>query len=325
MTDTAATQLRRLLHVIPRIADGEEHPLEEIAAIANADMRVLLADLESLADRYDAPGGFVEGVQILISGPNVAVVSNHLLRPMRLTMSELCALELGLAILRTSRAPDELAPIDRALARLRETITRLPTNDRYEGIRHAELAAAGNTAHLATIRRALAEQRVARIRYRGSASAEVGERDIAPYTLAFANGMWYVVAWCQRSAGIRVFRMDRVEGATPLAERFDAPLASTIDAVLREGPFHADRPERMMVRYSPRVARWIAEREGRELAGDGSLTVERPLADPSWGLRHVLQYGPDAEVVAPEWMRERVVERLRDMAGIAAAASSEGR
>ena len=314
MTETAAAQLRRLLHVIPRIADGEDHPLDEVAALANADMRVLLADLESLADRYDVPGGFVEGVQILIDGPNVAVISNHLLRPMRLTMSELCALELGLAVLRTTRAPDETAPIDRALARLRETITNLPTNDRHEGIRHAELAAAGNNAHLATIRRALAEQRLVRIRYRSSAAVAPGDRVIAPYTLAFANGMWYVVAHCQGSAGIRVFRMDRVEGAAQLAESFDPPSRSAIDAVLRDGPFHSENPASMTVRYSPRVARWIAEREGRELAADGTLTVERPLADPAWGVRHVLQYGPEAEVLAPEWMRERVVERLRAMA-----------
>ena len=33
------------------------------------------------------------------------------------------------------------------------------------------------------------------------------------------------------------------------------------------------------------------------------------------GVRHVLQYGAEAEVIAPDWMRERVVERLRGMAG----------
>ncbi len=314
MSETAATQLRRLLHLIPRIADGENHPIAEVARIADADIKVLLADLESLANRYDAPGGFVEGVQILLDGPNVAVLSNHLQRPMRLTMSELCALELGLAILRATRAPDELAPIDRALKRLRATITRLPTNDRHEGIRHAELAAAGDTAGLTTIRAALAGHRKARIRYRGGAASEASVRVIAPYSLAFANGMWYVVAYCDRSEGMRVFRMDRVENAERLSETFDPPQASIVDAVLRDGPFHTDKPDRMTVRYSPRVARWIAEREGKELAADGSLTTERPLADPAWGVRHVLQYGAEAEILAPQWMREKVLERLREMA-----------
>jgi predicted DNA-binding transcriptional regulator YafY len=67
----------------------------------------------------------------------------------------------------------------------------------------------------------------------------------------------------------------------------------------------------MTVRYSPRVARWVAEREGLELAADGSLTMEHPVADEAWAVRHVLQYGPDAEVLVPETMRHLILERLR--------------
>lgn len=315
MTETAERQLTRLLHVIPRIADGKRHPVARVAALAGTSVKVLLADLEALSDRYDAPGGFVDGLQIEYDGRTVKVVSEHLLRPMRLTMAELCALELGLAILRTTRAPDEVTPIERALARLRGTITKLPANDNQEGIRHAELAAAGNTAGLATVRAALASRQKVRIVYRSGASPESSARVIAPYSLAFANGMWYLVAGCERSEEIRIFRMDRVESAERLAEGFEPPEASVVDEVLREGPFHrGDKSERMTVRYSPRVARWIAEREGMEVAADGSLTTDRPLADAAWGVRHVLQYGPDAEVIEPGWMREMVAERLRTMA-----------
>jgi predicted DNA-binding transcriptional regulator YafY len=68
----------------------------------------------------------------------------------------------------------------------------------------------------------------------------------------------------------------------------------------------------MTVRYSARIARWIGEREGRAADGaDGSITVEHPIADPDWAVRHVLQYGPDAEVLAPAAMRARVAARLR--------------
>ena len=62
------------------------------------------------------------------------------------------------------------------------------------------------------------------------------------------------------------------------------------------------------------IARWIAEREGKPLAADGSLTVEHPLADPEWAVRHVLQYGPDAEVVEPESVRSELKVRLAALA-----------
>ena len=76
--------------------------------------------------------------------------------------------------------------------------------------------------------------------------------------------------------------------------------------VLRPGESAA-----MRVRYSARIARWIAEREGREVADDGSLTVEYPLRDVQWGVRHVMQYGPDAELLAPADVRDALVARLQ--------------
>jgi predicted DNA-binding transcriptional regulator YafY len=38
--------------------------------------------------------------------------------------------------------------------------------------------------------------------------------------------------------------------------------------------------------------------------------MEHPLADVHWGVRHVLQYGPDAEVLEPADVRTEVVRRL---------------
>ena len=72
----------------------------------------------------------------------------------------------------------------------------------------------------------------------------------------------------------------------------------------------SDTSRTMTVRYSPRVARWMAEREEATLAADGSLTIAHPLADDAWAVRHVLQYGPDAEVLEPASIRETIVAHL---------------
>jgi predicted DNA-binding transcriptional regulator YafY len=58
------------------------------------------------------------------------------------------------------------------------------------------------------------------------------------------------------------------------------------------------------------VARWIAERETGVARDDGSLEVEYPLADTDWAVRHVLQYGPEAEVVSPQTVRDEIRRRL---------------
>ena len=100
MTDTAAAQLRRILHLIPQLGDGEPHPIAEIVQRAGVDREVLLRDIRTISERFDTPGGFIEGLTIFLESDTVEVTTNHFLRPMRLTRPELLALELGLAMLR---------------------------------------------------------------------------------------------------------------------------------------------------------------------------------------------------------------------------------
>jgi proteasome accessory factor C len=311
MADTAAAQLRRMLHLIPRLADDEDHALDTVAAAAGTTPKELLKDLVAISDRFDAPGAFVEGVSILVEEQTVSVHANHFHRPMRLTMPELCALELGLTLLRRERTPAEQAPIDRALARLQLTISNVPTNDRHEGTRYADLADAGSAAHLTVLRSAVRDHRKVRLRYRAGGATGSTTRTISPQSLAYAEQMWYVVSTSDE--GLRVFRLDRVEEVEATTEEFQ-PDTAIAGRVLEEGHvFEWDTARKMTVRYSPRIARWVAEREGKALAADGSLTLEHPVADDSWAIRHVLQYGSEAELLSPPELRALLAQKLDDL------------
>jgi predicted DNA-binding transcriptional regulator YafY len=312
MSGTASDQLKRILHLIPRVADDKEHRLEDLASLAGVSPSELIADLSAISERYDTPGGFVEGLSIFVEDDSVSVHANHFHRPMRLTMPELCALELGLVMLRRERTLAEQAPIDRALARLREAITHVPSNDRYEGTRYAELALTGSAEHLATLREAHRDRRKVDIRYRSGSATESSMRTICPDAIVYAEHMWYVVATCSDSVA-RFFRLDRIETVNVLDERFE-PDARAMDRVLEQGrTFASETSRQMTVRYSPHIARWVAEREGKALDDDGSLTLLLPVADDAWAVRHVLQYGPEAEILAPDDLRALLVERLKSV------------
>lgn len=315
MTETAAKQLRRILQIIPEIADGHDHYLSDVAKRAGVDAEVLLSDLKSLADRYGAPGGFVEGMQIYIGPQKVAVTSDHFLRPMGLTIHELCALELGLAILRAERPPDETEVIERARERLRQVIARLPADEMDFERRYAEIAPTEGLPHLDELRKALRDHRKAKITYRRAGADTATTRVVRPYAIVPASGMWYAVAYCEESEGLRVFRMDRVESLTSLDDKYEIPATFSVNEALREGKgLQVDTPASgMKVRYSPKIARWIADREGVPPDADGTLTIDHPLADSDWGLRHVLQYGPDAEILEPEELRQEIARRLSEM------------
>jgi proteasome accessory factor C len=312
---SATDQLRRILNLIPAIADGEPHRISELVWDAGISQELLLHDLQSLTERFEVPGGFVEGLQIFLDTSTISIVPNHFLRPMRLTRSELCALELGLAILERERPREEHMAISFAQSALGRVIAKLPEQDIATDLRYASLAAAGDLEHLRRLREAFRQRRRVRIRYHKAAEEKTTSRIICPYGIVFASGMWYAVAHCDQADEVRIFRLDRIESVEQLEVRFQAPKHDVVESLIKEGKaFQAAEPKTLRVRYSPRIARWIAEREGKPLDEDGSLTMEHPLADIDWAVRHLLQYGPDVQVLEPAEVRQALVRRLEQIA-----------
>ena len=314
----AAAQLKRLLAIVPRIADGEEHSIASIAEMLGVSAKTVANDLVSVGERYDTPGGFIEGLQVFIEAQKVSVRTGHFLRPMRLTVAELHALDLGLAMIRAERPAEEWATIEKARERIRAVAAKLP-NDSTPEAPYAAGATQANP-HLPTVRDALAKRRKLRISYRRGDATAASTRVVCPYRLILAGPGWYLVAHCEHSKGVRVFRVDRIEEAQPLGEKYVAPPPAALATAFDSGPVFAsaDAPITLRVRYSARIARWIAEREQGSTEEDGSYVVEYPLADVDWAVRHVLQYGAEAEILAPAEVRHAIRARLESMlAGVA--------
>jgi proteasome accessory factor C len=313
MTASAAAQLRRLLALIPECADDRPQGLADLAARAGTDPATLLRDVRALSERFDDPAGFVEAVQIFVEPDRLQVRSDHFLRPMRLTLAELGALDLGLALLEAERPPEERPALRGARERLEAAMARLPGDDVDAGLRHAEVPA-GDPAVLAALRQAYRASRRVRLRYRRAGAAEATDREVSPFAIVFTSGHWYVAGPAADSEEIRVFRVDRVEEVEVLPQRYRIPAGFDPASVFRDGrAFTSDVATRVRIRFSSRVARWVAEREGGAPAADGSFVLERPLADLDWLVRYVAQYGPEAEVIEPSEARDAARRGLAAM------------
>ena len=165
---------------------------------------------------------------------------------------------------------------------------------------------------LRTVREGVAEGRMLRIRYLSARATEATERTVAPLGLMPLRGRWFLVAL--QGEECRVFRVDRMESAVLTEERFDRPDGNTVEDLVNRGRMYLGQgSEKLVVRYSERIAPWIAEREGKEPSPDGSVTIEYELGDDEWAVEHVLSYGPEALVVSPNRVRELVRERLREI------------
>ncbi len=311
MAENGSVRFSRLMTILPHVVDDEAHRLDDLAEQTGVSRETLVADLVAMTQTFDV-GGWIDGIEVHIESDAVSMRTADFHRPMRLTMSELCALELGLNMLRQERSPNDYAVIDRALVRLRNAITKLPINDDYQGLRHASLMPAGDPAHLALIREAVSAHRMIRLRYRSGRESTSSDRTICPHALAHVDHMWYVIT-IGDDEHLRHYRLDRIESVELLDDCFDSDTSIAAKVRAHGRAFASDTSRRMTVRYSPKIARWIAEREGTALATDGSLTLEHPVADDAWAVRHVLQYGPEAEVLGPPELRAMIRARLEAM------------
>ena len=316
--DDASAQLKRLLIAIAALGDDQPHRLADIAQLVGTSEDVLARDLRTLVTRFDdAPGGFIEGVQLAFHHDMVQLESPLLRRPMGLSPSELAAIELGLAALEQELPPHEA----KVAAAARERVGRAATSadaSAKSGDSHAAMfnASDNDGAHLSLLRSAIATRKKTAIRYRSAAADGDSERAVHPHGLVFARGRWYLVGHCERVSDIRIFRLDRMTAVDVLTADAEVPEFVDFAAQFADGRvLQRNAEERLRVSYSPKIARWIVESEAVSKQLDGSVIVDHPLLDDEWAIHHVLQYGPDATVLAPVRIQVMLRERLAAMLG----------
>lgn len=313
MVDDAAAQLRRLLIAIPTLADDSPHRIADVAAEVGVSEQVLMRDLRTLVTRFDdEPGGFTAGVRLAFGSDTVQLESTLFRRPMGLTPSELGALELGLAALEQELPPHEAAVATRARGRVAEAATGIAPDADGASPYAARLVGTGRDAgHLSVARSAIAARRKAKLTYRSGGAVTGSERTVHPYGVVYARGHWYLIAHCDVASSLRIFRLDRILAVEVLDEPAVIPSDLDIEATLHDGrAIIGHSEETMRVRYSAKIARWIAEHGKVEEQPDGSVIVEHSLLDDEWAVRHVLQYGPEAKVLGPARMRTLIADRL---------------
>jgi proteasome accessory factor C len=316
---TAATRLGRLLRLLPRLADGQPRRVADVAMELRVSAALVRDDLQSLAERVeDTSGSFIEGVQVLLDRESVVVRSRWFRRPLGLTPDECGAVALGLAMLE-QEGPAETLPTIRTA---REKLGRLGPGASAIAAgrvgratpRAAGAGAPRETRFLAALQQAWVARREVQLTYRKAGARAAESRVVRPWRLVSARGAWFLVAEDAVRAAVRIFRLDRIEGVRPRAATYEVPATFSVEEVLQDGRVFAGAGAGTLdVRYGPAIARWIAEREPHERLADGSVVVRYPLADDAWAVRHVLRYGPDAEVLAPARVRALVSDRLRAM------------
>ena len=315
---SASDQLERLLYILPAASRLGGATVDELARALDVDRQAVLHDLEQATARaYYQPAGHVDRFEIYIEGDVVRVhTPDDFQRPVRLSPSEALALGLGLRALAAEAEVDRRAEILALAAQLEQELTtpELELQPRlapdlvvYEMAVMPERPvdiALGEDEVRGSLSDAIAAHRVCRITYLKPSDRQPVDREIEPLKLIYASGHWYVSALVAAHDEARMYRLDRILGLQETERTFEERPPGTVQqAVEQTGDafMPTARTRAVQVRYSPRIARWIAEQR-RDVVKevDGSVVLTHQVADETWLVRHVLRYGGEAVVETAE-------------------------
>jgi len=154
-----------------------------------------------------------------------------------------------------------------------------------------------------------------RIRYHGRRRDEVSERIVSPQRLTQYRNSWYLDAWCHRAEGLRSFALERIREQSVVDEPALEVRASELSAHFDRsyGIFSGPAEHTAELRFTPEMSRWVAEevwhadqQGGFDQRGCWRLKV--PFGNPRELVMDILRYGPDVEVMAPDFLRHLVAE-----------------
>jgi proteasome accessory factor C len=299
---SATEDVARMLALVPWLLERPGASVAETAqafAVTEATLRRDLAHL----DFCGLPGlGGGDLFDVSIVGDRVVVqMADELRRPLRPTPSEALRLVLTLDAVGEVLG-DELPALRTAVAKVRDALG-VPVDA-------VEVVAPSATAQVTVLRRAVADARRTRLRYRGRGEDAAAEREVDPFALHVLDGAWYLQAHDHASGELRSFRVDRIEDLEVLAQ----PITQLPPDELPPPRYRPAEGDLTVVLDLAPAARWIVDavvRDAIEERGDGVVRLTFRTDRPTWVVELVLMAGGAASVVAPSEVASLVRDRAR--------------
>lgn len=167
---------------------------------------------------------------------------------------------------------------------------------------------------------AIEDRRLTVVTYQSLRSTEpVTLYDIHPYALVHYRSALYVIGWSKDHDAIRTFKVDRISAAEVHGLQFEMPADFQPETYLAHsfGIFAGDAlPQTVRVRFAPGVVRVLEEKRfhpSQQLTRDrdGHTIAKYQLAHFEEFQSWVLSFGPMAEVLEPDELRQKVSEAAR--------------
>jgi proteasome accessory factor C len=295
---TSEDQLKRMLQLVPFLVHNQGLHIEDVAARFGITPGELENDLRILICS-GLPEGYPDDLlDIHWEEGHVYITQDlDLTRPVRFTVDEACALLTGLE---TLNGLPELAEG----GALESVTLKLMAAAGEEGLRAASLAGPevgpADSAVLDIVRSAIRDRSQLRLVYLSAQRDQVSERDVDPLRLYSLDNTWYFEAYCHSAAGLRNFRLDRVQEVRPNGQ----PAATQVRP---EDGFPAklftpnDDDTTVLVQLTRQGAGLADDYYAERVAPlpDGGLVAEIRFGNTAWLPMFVAQHGGAARILEP--------------------------
>lgn len=211
----------RLFELIQILRDGHLHRGRDLAEKLKISLRTLYRDMDTLI----ASGIPVEGER----GLGYMMTAPITLPPLNLSLEELEALHLGLAVV--GKATDEA--MQKAAESLAAKIDAVLPEDRSAPASGWGFAvypfkeAARGFMHMAPLRAAIRARRKVDITYQSLENQQT-KRTVRPLQMEYWGRVWTLTAWCETRTAFRVFRVDRISTLDVSFDSFDEDPGKTL-------------------------------------------------------------------------------------------------
>lgn len=289
----AGLRLKRLLAIIPWLADRGSAPLAEVAKRFGLTEPEVERELELAAmcglPPY-TPDTLVE--LLVVDGQVIARIPPYFRRPAQLSAAD------GFAVVAAGRAllavpgSDPEGPLATAIDKV----------ERALGGRRGVKVEIDTPPFLEVLRDAVAGHDQLQIEYYSASRDAATSRAVDPYRVFTEAGHWYLEGLCHATGKVLSFRVDRVRAAERTGDRFEPPPLVSDGADV----FHPGPDTETVVLDLPGRARWVVESyptEKVESRARNRLRVTMAIGGPAFLERLLLRVGPSAKIVSPKERR----------------------
>ena len=310
-------RLARITRVVSLLrAHPDGMAIKDIAKRIDVSVRTVYRDLNAIEGEIGIAVWSDEGVW--------GLAADEFLPPLKLTQDEAMAVVLSARLM--VRYADKYDPdlasafeklgqilppaLGEHVARTLDVMSRHPRDERF-----------GRHVHLLT--KAWAERRIVSLDYepaRYGPDSTPRTARVRPYLIepSLQTHALYLIGFDETRDAIRTFKVERIRDLSLTPDSFVAPEPAIVEGMFdRAWDIIADQePAEVVVRFSPSVAARVQEARWHpsqrvEVEADGSLVWRAVVAGTIEVRLWVLQWGDDAEVLAPASLRDDVAATHR--------------